>query len=340
MFQILIAMAALVSPPTASYLHIWGLPWELSNSEVATALTPLLPDGVEMLEPPLLPLDRKARRTGRALLRLRCEDAAACVTALHGQSVGSRWLEARLSNDDEFSAQRRILEEAEAKANDRAPQSFSQPTEEHASIADLPDDPRDIVLLCHEVRESVSNGEYELNNLREGRVDVLARCVSATLFVSHGVRRSSRVWIVLRDAGLTICCDGGTARSLSPDERSLAAAMKRAIGGSPDSGWSVHRDETLEERLRSLTGSKQLVVLHELGEPLEAVLQSNGGGGDGTVLVVGDHVGYSREEELLLEELGGKQARVSKVPLLASHCIVLAHAALDGLSETRASDPP
>ena len=209
---------------------------------------------------------------GRALLRLRCEDAAACVTALHGQSVGSRWLEARLSNDDEFSAQRRILEEAEAKANDRAPQSFSQPTEEHASIADLPDDPRDIVLLCHEVRESVSNGEYELNNLREGRVDVLARCVSATLFVSHGVRRSSRVWIVLRDAGLTICCDGGTARSLSPDERSLAAAMKRVIGGSPDAGWSVHRDETLEERLRSLTGSKQLVVLHELGEPLEAVL--------------------------------------------------------------------
>ena len=92
MFQILIAMAALVSPPTASYLHIWGLPWSLKfrgrHGANAIATGRRRNAGAAAAA-----ADRKARRTGRALLRLRCEDAAACVTALHGQSVGSRWLE-------------------------------------------------------------------------------------------------------------------------------------------------------------------------------------------------------------------------------------------------------
>ena len=53
-------------------VHVWGLPWELDASDVAMLLSPMLPAQCRLLEAPLLPLDKKARNTGRALLRLSC----------------------------------------------------------------------------------------------------------------------------------------------------------------------------------------------------------------------------------------------------------------------------
>ena len=46
-------------------------------------------------------------------------------------------------------------------------------------------------------------------------------------------------------------------------------------------------------------------------------------------MVLGDHLGFSVAEEALFEALGGVRARVSPLPLLASHVVVLAHAVLD-----------
>ena len=48
---------------------------------------------------------------------------------------------------------------------------------------------RHIVLLCHNVSEDVGKGLFRPNNLLEGRVDVMCRCITNAIYFSNGVRR-------------------------------------------------------------------------------------------------------------------------------------------------------
>ena len=103
-------------------------------------------------------------------------------------------------------------------------------------------------------------------------------------------------------------------------------------------GWSVHR-----KGLRSLledepnTAGSTLLYLDEGGEALPSALASlprSAPGSRSTVVVVGDHLGYTQEEKSVLEKLGARRVSVGPLPLLASHCIVLVHAELDARSCT------
>ena len=85
------------------FIHVWGLPWELDAAQVAKTLVPMLEEtGAALLEPPVLPLDKRARRTGRALCRVRGDDVTATIASLHGKCVGSRWLDVRESDCEEL----------------------------------------------------------------------------------------------------------------------------------------------------------------------------------------------------------------------------------------------
>ncbi len=48
---------------------------------------------------------------------------------------------------------------------------------------------RHIVLLCNNVSEDVGKGIFRPNNLLEGRVDVICRCITNAIYFSNGVRR-------------------------------------------------------------------------------------------------------------------------------------------------------
>ena len=340
---------------TDHIVHIWGLPWELETSEaVLSELQPLLTMATfACLKPPLLPLDKRGRPTGRALLFLRHMGTSSVdpVVALHGCQVGKRYLEARTSNEKEAMAVQLRNESIAAKMREQAPQHFAASVEDRDEVVTartVPADPRDILLLSHETRADVASGDFDLSNLPLGRVDVLARCASAALFVSHGVRPCVRVWFMLCDAGLSLCLQSSQARGLHPDERTIAAAMRRALraaavsagsAGAPihapnamPAGWSAHLDDHLEARLRAILGAKGrgFLVSHELGAPLTPKLAAQVCTDAPTSLIVlGDHLGFRREEEDCFQRLGGVRASVSPVPLLASHCIVLAHAVLD-----------
>ena len=430
------------------WVHVQGLPWELDQSAAGKALETLLPAGATLIEPPFLPVDKRLRRTGRAMLRV--EACAPCsmeevVSALHGSHVlgdcsGSRWLEARASSAEESAHVQRDSAQREKRAREHAPQTFCQASDAHAVT--MPDDQRDIVLLCHETRPEVASGSFDLNNLpsvraspcsqilcpylppinarsmwrffttesvslrvRQGRVDVLARCVAASMFVSHGVRRNVRVWLMLRDVGITLRLSGMSAKGLHPDERTLASAIKKALRAAASTqhamppGWRAYTGDTsleaLEARLRFVImptspgndggqGSDgdstrangvgtdtlgecdsggcigsgpacassalstrrdqrcepaRLVVLHEQGVPLgDALLRAEGhepaaaaaaGSRRHTVIVLGSHHGFTADEEALLSSLRALRACVSPLPLLGSHCIILAHAELD-----------
>lgn len=59
---------------------------------------------------------------------------------------------------------------------------------------------------------------------------------------------------------------------------------------------------------------------------------------DQHVLIMGDNVGLTAEEDREATALGAIRVRLGSVPMLASHCIVVAHHLLDRLMPPKASD--
>ena len=78
-----------------------------------------------------------------------------------------------------------------------------------------------------------TDGAFSLNDLpgTGGRMDVLCRCVNSSLFLSHDLRRDTVCYLVLcgKAAGPKRSGSGTAVRSLSPDERSAAALIKKAL---------------------------------------------------------------------------------------------------------------
>ena len=106
-----LAMMGYSMPLSATFIHVHGLPWELDEARVASEVQAHLPGGVQILET-LLPLDKRGRTTGRALLRLRVDVAAGTTEAIvaglqHKHVVGGRWLDVRPSTGPEFEFQAR-----------------------------------------------------------------------------------------------------------------------------------------------------------------------------------------------------------------------------------------
>ena len=63
---------------------------------------------------------------------------------------------------------------------------------------------RHFVVLCHNVTDAMLLGDFNTNNLLEGRVDVWCRCVAAGLWISNGIRRNTHVWLMLDKSGLSL----------------------------------------------------------------------------------------------------------------------------------------
>ena len=77
--------------PFEHFVHVHGIPWELEADEAVAALSPMLP--MCNIVEAMLPLDKRARTTGRVLLRLELEGrttASDVVEALQNRTVGSR----------------------------------------------------------------------------------------------------------------------------------------------------------------------------------------------------------------------------------------------------------
>jgi len=43
---------------------------------------------------------------------------------------------------------------------------------------------RNIIVLCHNVSQDTADGIFDVNNLLKGRIDVLARCITSSLWTS------------------------------------------------------------------------------------------------------------------------------------------------------------
>jgi tRNA (pseudouridine54-N1)-methyltransferase len=146
-----------------------------------------------------------------------------------------------------------------------------------------------------------TDGTFSLNDLPSGggRMDVLCRCVNASLFLSHTLRRDVECALVLLGPPVpprTVQFSGQDVRSLNPDERSPAALIKKALSipcGSEfresSEGVSVRKGG-----LPRLVQEHRFGVLDEKGTDIRtADLLPD-------AFLLSDHLNFSADEETLL----------------------------------------
>jgi len=189
---------------------------------------------------------------------------------------------------------------------------------------------REFVVIGH---EAPTTPDFSLADLPgAGRLDLLCRCVTAAVFLSHGIREDVRVHLVLADE-YTVSFDGGRLRNLYPDERNVAAriagALERradAVGhmpAEPSPGVALHRTGFAATLDRVADGGT-VVQLHEDGAPLAEVAPPSD-----PVFALSDHRDFADAEAERLAEAADTRIRVGPERLHADHAITVAHNWLD-----------
>lgn len=153
-------------------------------------------------------------------------------------------------------------------------------------------------------------------------MDLLCRCVQASLFLSHGIRDDA-VCLLLLSGGpgpvKTVRFEGNTIRSLSPDERSSASFIKKSL---EIPAGTLYREVSPGVRVRkggieSLLAEQRFGVLDEKGTDIRVIPVNE----MPDAFLLSDHQNFTPEEEILIRDL----PRFSLGPqvLHADHAIVL-----------------
>ncbi|MFB6157465.1 MAG: tRNA (pseudouridine(54)-N(1))-methyltransferase TrmY [Haloferacaceae archaeon] len=165
-----------------------------------------------------------------------------------------------------------------------------------------------------------------------GRLDVLCRCVTAGLLLSHGVREDVRVHLVLDDA-LTVRFDGSAVRRLNPDERSTAARVRTAlerrdeavgrVPAEPSPGVELYR-MGFAETLEALAADATVVHLDADGRPVvDADPPAD------PLFVLSDHRDFATDERDTLDATADERLRLGPRALHADQAVTVAHNYLD-----------
>jgi len=173
-----------------------------------------------------------------------------------------------------------------------------------------------------------TDGSFTLNDLpgSGGRMDILCRCANASLFLSHDMRRDVDCYLVLLGAPSgpkTVKFSGASVRSLSPDERSAGALIKKVIDVPCGSEFREAADGVSIRKggLERLMKDLPFAVLDETGIDIRTVQDLPG------AYLLSDHLNFTEAENELIREC----PRYSVGPkwLHADHTITVVHNELD-----------
>lgn len=188
---------------------------------------------------------------------------------------------------------------------------------------------RRFIIIAH---DAPTHADFSLSDLAggAGRLDVLCRCVSASLLHSHGIRSNTEVITIHQDS-VAVRIDGSTVRHLNPDERSIAGHIKAALGAAEDAvgameveastGVTVSR-RGLADILQELTGP--IVQLDPAGDPV-----TDHPTDEPCTYVLSDHHPFEPADREILEEAVDRQVSLGPVALHADQAITVVHNALD-----------
>jgi len=195
--------------------------------------------------------------------------------------------------------------------------------------------------------KAVTGGKISLNDLpgSAGRMDVLCRCVTASLFISFDLRRDVNVHLVLKggpDPHKIVRFNGKNVRSLNPDERSSGSLIQKAllipageIEKESTTGVFV-RTGDLSVLLNEFKDKRPLFYLKEDGGDISEFIKSKDAAdklNDG-VFILGDNQGVFEEDEAAIENAGASKLTVGPISLLSSQCITLILNAADRANQS------
>ena len=173
-----------------------------------------------------------------------------------------------------------------------------------------------------------TDGSFSLNDLpgSGGRMDILCRCVNASLFLSHDLRRDVDCYLVLLGAPSgpkTVKFSGASVRSLSPDERSAGALIKKVIDVPCGSEFREAADGVSIRKggLERLVADMPFAVLDETGSDIRKEPELPG------AFLLSDHQNFSEVENELTRDC--PKYSVGPKCLHADHTITVLHNELD-----------
>jgi tRNA (pseudouridine54-N1)-methyltransferase len=159
-----------------------------------------------------------------------------------------------------------------------------------------------------------------------GRMDILCRSVNAALSLSHGIRRDAEIHLILLgppEPPKDVLIRGASVRSLSPDERSTAALIRKALALPAGKVFRESGPGIMVRRggLEGLVTEGECAVLSEDGEDVRARRDLP------PAFLLSDHLGFTAGEEAVLATL----PRISVGPrvLHADHAIAVLQNELD-----------
>lgn len=165
-----------------------------------------------------------------------------------------------------------------------------------------------------------------------GRLDLLARCVIASLLLSHGIREDVRTFLVLGDE-FTVRFEGRELRGLHPDERSTAALIKTALSERAEAVGHMEVETSpgvylsrldFEAVLDRASEDGMIYQLHGEGTPaVTAQPPAN------PVFVLSDNENLNPADQKTLDAVTEQRLSLGPERLHADHAITVAHNWLD-----------
>ncbi|MFB6204124.1 MAG: tRNA (pseudouridine(54)-N(1))-methyltransferase TrmY [Candidatus Nanohaloarchaea archaeon] len=165
---------------------------------------------------------------------------------------------------------------------------------------------------------------FSLDNLAgEGRMDLLSRCVNAAFLKSHGIRKDTRLFLVLDDY-ITLRFEGSELGGINPDERSIAALISKALNQHYESEQKISNGfySSIKSFGELLDGFDRVITLHEDGEDIQGAEIP-----DEPVFVLSDNRDFTAAEKELLED--SRSVSLGPEVLHTDHSITVAQNFLD-----------
>lgn len=194
---------------------------------------------------------------------------------------------------------------------------------------------RNFIIIGH---RAVSDGSINLKDLcgASGRWDGIARCITASLFLSHDMRRDTSIHIILLGSGdppKILSVNGAYVKYLNPDERACSALMRKSlemeigneIGFTIRTSPGIHVTRGgLDHVLKRIDGSTYL--MSEEGSDSE---DSFGEFGERSYFFLSDDMDLKKDEKDLLEDRCDGKINVGPLSLHSYQALVILHNIMD-----------
>lgn len=178
--------------------------------------------------------------------------------------------------------------------------------------------------------KAVTSPDFSLDDLpgSGGRMDLVARCICNALWISHDLRRDSCIHVVAcgsPNPPVVISFYGNRLRDVSPDERNIAAWIKKALAKKRKNPGISIRKLSFQQLVEGLASAGNFFyILHEQGRDISEVKLKVD-----SVFVLGDHIGLPEKEEKFVAQFEHDKISLGTTSYLASQCVTVLHYELD-----------